>query len=229
MSFSCWMIAQNAGREHSQLAKNFILMNRLDEQKSFIMPYDTADNQKWTKEIEDILHTDKLEYTIRIINKIKSLESFLLQDMTNTRLHLYYSQFYIYNTDNRYDGYNEIDSDNILDYINDHLLDNTNDDELNKIIDLFNEVYFYPMKSVDDSIIFNNSYNPEEFTTLDHIVRLDGLLRFFDQEDMHYQRRIFKKYIDDSFIEYYEIFYWFKCNKMNISENLLLKLKADQE
>ncbi|MBK7630569.1 MAG: hypothetical protein IPJ23_07695 [Ignavibacteriales bacterium] len=220
---------QDKQQDHSLLAKNFILKNRIDHQRAFIMPYDTADNQKWTKEIEDILHTDKLEYTIRIINKIKSLESFLLQDMTNTRLHLYYSSFYIYNTDNRYDGYDEIDSDNILDYINDHLLVNANDEDLNKIIDLFNEVYFYPMKSVDDSIIFYNGYNSEEFTILDDVVRLDGLLTFFDQQDVRYQRRVCKKYLGDSFIEYYEIYYWFKSNKMNISENLLLKLKADQE
>lgn len=227
LSLSINILPQDKSQDHYLLAKNFILKNRIETQRSFIMPYDTADNQKWTKEIEDILHSDKLEYTIRTINKIKSYESFLLQDMTNIRLHLYYSQFYIYNTDNRYYGYKEIDSDNILDYINNHLLDNANDDDLNKIIDLFNEVYFYPMKSVDDSIIFYNGKNPEAFTVLDQIVRLDGLLTFFDQQDVRYQRRVCKKYLGDDFIEYYEIFYWFNHNKMSISENLLLRLKAN--
>lgn len=223
------ILPQDKQREHYLLAKNFILKNRIADQRSFIMPFDTANNEKWTREIEDILHSNKLEYTIRTINKIKSFESFLLTDETNFRLHFYHSQFFVYNTENRYYGYDEIDSDNIIQYINDNLLRDSTDDDLNKIIDLFNEVYFFPMKSVDDSITFYSGDNPEEFSILKQIIRFDGLLIFFDQQDVRYQRRVFKKYLGDNFIEYYEIFYWFKHNEMSITENLLLRLKAEQD
>ena len=123
---------QDKQQDHYLLAKNFILKNRIETQRSFIMPNVTIDTSKWAKEIEDILHSDKLEYTIRTINKIKSYESFLLTDKTNFRLHSNYSQVYIYNTDNRYYGYDEIESDNILQYINDYVMDYATVDDFNK-------------------------------------------------------------------------------------------------
>ncbi len=169
---------QDNQQDHFLLAKNFILKNRLDTQRSFIMPDVSVNSDKWAKEIEDILHSDKLEYTIRTINKIKSYESFLLTDKTNFRLHSNYSQVYIYNTDNRYYGYDEIESDNILQYINDYVMDYATVDDFNKVIDLFNEAYFLPMKSIYDSLIFFDTNNTNEFTDLNGIIRFDDLLKF---------------------------------------------------
>ena len=53
-------------------------------------------------------------------------------------------------------------------------------DDFNKVIDLFNEVYFLPMKSIYDSVIFFDTNNINEFTDLKGIVRLDDLLKFLN-------------------------------------------------
>ncbi len=218
---------QDKQQDHYLLAKNFILKNRIETQRSFIMPNVTIDTSKWAKEIEDILHSDKLEYTIRTINKIKSYESFLLTDKTNFRLHSNYSQVYIYNTDNRYYGYDEIESDNILQYINDYVMDYATVDDFNKVIDLFNEAYFLPMKSIYDSLIFFDTNNTNEFTDLNGIIRFDDLLKFLNFDKIISQNRVYKKYIGNDFIEYYEISYFFKYHTFSIEQKLLLRLRAN--
>lgn len=219
---------QDKQPDHYLLAKNFILKNKLDTQRSFIMPDVTIDTSKWTKEIEDIIYSEKLEYTIRIINKIKSYESFLLTDHTNFRLHGNFSRFYIYNTDNRYYGYDEIDSDNVLQYINDYVMDYATADDFNKVIDLFNEVYFFPVKSISDTLIFFDTNNINEFKDLNGIVNFDDLLKFLNFDNIFSQNRVYKSIAND-FIEYYRIFYFFKHSTFSIEQKLLLRLKVNQD
>jgi hypothetical protein len=221
------ILPQDNQQDHYLLAKNFILKNSLETQRSFILPNVAVDTDKWTKEIEDILHSDKLEYTIRTINKIKSYESFLLTDKTNFRLHNYYSQFYVYNTDNRYYGYDEIDSHNILKYINDNVLDYATVDDYNKIIDLYNEVYFFPMNTIYDSVIFFDTNNIDEFTDLKGIARFDELMKFLNFNKIISQNRVYKKCLGNDFIEYYLISYFFKNHTFSIEQNLLSRLRVN--
>ena len=100
-------------------------------------------------------------------------------------------------------------------------------DDFNKVIDLFNEVYFLPMKSIYDSVIFFDTNNINEFTDLKGIVRLDDLLKFLNFDKIISQNRVYKKYIGNDFIEYYQIYYFFKNNTFSIEQKLLLRLRVN--
>ena len=221
LSFNSFLLPQDFNKDYDLLAKYSILKYAIE--KGF--NGDEADSVFLRVSIDDvqnIIGKTDYKYEVDTINEFRNFQIISIVDKTNFQLHCYnFSVFAIDKLAEFETRYYELNKDSFLNFINDELYGKIGDNEQPHLIDIYNSLYSYFNKCTS-KIIFYNKKNKSEFKYLQGKFNFDDLNRTGD----YFQNLYCIKNEESDTVEYYQILYFFDCDKIRVENFLLYKIRV---
>jgi hypothetical protein len=176
-------------------------------------------------ELNSLLEKKKskaLKYSVKEIYKIENIRIIEIEDKTN--IGSFPNHKYLFAIQKQANNETlfqyEVDSQNVLYFINNLVYAEYPDIQKSQLIELYNLLNFH-----DQNTVFYNGKNGNDFKILEDEFKLEDFNKTYEAKDTLYFTNVFRNIINN-IIYYYHINYEIDCKELSVEKVLLYKIKV---